>query len=40
MNLCTFVNEEGGDGESSDSEALSRMSYTDRYVSLTDLDRL
>ena len=38
MNLCTSVSEEGGDGESEDSEVLSLLSYTLRYVSLTDLD--
>ena len=32
--------EEGGDGESVDSEDPSLLSYTLRYVSLTDLDRL
>ena len=40
MHLCTCVSEEGGDGESAGSEALSLLSYTLRYVSLTDLDRL
>ena len=40
MHLCTCLNEEGGDGESTDSETLSLMSYTLRYVSLPDLDRL
>ena len=34
MYLCTSVSEEGGDGESSDSEELSLFSYTLRYVSL------
>jgi hypothetical protein len=34
------VREEGGDGESVGSEALSLLSYTLRYVSLTDLGRL
>ena len=38
--LCTCVNEEGGGEKSVDSETLSLMSYTLRYVSLTDLDRL
>ena len=38
--LCTYVIEEGGDGESAGSEDLSLLSYTLRYVSLTDLDRL
>ena len=32
--------EEGGDGESVVSEPPSLMSYTLKYVSLTDLDRL
>jgi hypothetical protein len=40
MHLCTCVNEERGVGESVDSEELSLMSYTLRYVSLVDLDRL
>ncbi len=40
MHLCTCVSEEVGDGESPGSEALSLLSYTLRYVSLTDLDRL
>ncbi len=38
--LCTYVNEEGGDGENTDSESSSLLSYTRRYVSLTDLGRL
>ncbi len=38
--LCTSVSEEGGDGESVDSEELSLLSYTLRYVSLTDFGRL
>jgi hypothetical protein len=38
--LYTCVSEEGWDGESVGSEAISLMSYTLRYVSLTDLDRL
>ena len=37
MHLCTYVSEEGGGGESADSEALSLLSYTLRYVSLADL---
>ena len=40
MHLCTCVNEEGGNGEGVGSEALSLLSYTLRYVSLSDLDRL
>ena len=35
MHLCTWVSEERGDGERADSEALSLLSYTLRYVSLT-----
>ena len=35
-----YMCEEGGDGESADSEASSLISYTFRYVSLTDLDTL
>ena len=38
--LCICVREEGWDGESVVSEALSLLSYTLRYVSLADLDRL
>ena len=37
MHLCTCVSEEGGDGESTGSEEISLLSYTLRYVSLTDL---
>ena len=37
--LCTYVNEEGGDGEGAGSEVSSLLSYTLRYVSLTDLDK-
>ena len=40
MNLCTYVSEEGGDGESEDSEGLSLMSSKLRYVRLVDLERL
>ena len=36
--LCTFVREEGRDEKSEDSESLSLLSYTLRYVSLVDLD--
>jgi hypothetical protein len=32
--LCTCVSKEGGDGESADSEALSLLSYTFRYVKI------
>ncbi len=35
--LCTYVSEEGGDGEGETSEAPSLMSYTLRYVSLAEL---
>ena len=38
--LCTCVNAAGGGRESSGSETLSLMSYTLRYISLSDLDRL
>ena len=40
MHLCTCVIEEGDDGEAVCSETPSLMSYTLRYVSLADLDRL
>jgi hypothetical protein len=36
MSLCTYVNEEGGDGETVHSETPSLMSYTLRYVSFTE----
>ena len=38
--MLPVYDEEGGDGESVDSKALSLMSYTLRYISLVDLDRL
>ena len=38
--VYTCVCEEGVDGKSVDSEATSLLSYTLRYVSLTDLVRL
>jgi hypothetical protein len=38
--LCTSVNEEGGCEKSADSEDRYLLSYTLRYVSLADLDRL
>jgi hypothetical protein len=38
--LCVYVNEEGGDGGRTDSETLSLMSHTRRYVSFVDFDRL
>ena len=38
MCLCTYVSEERGDGEDPDSEALSLMSYTLQYITLTDVD--
>jgi hypothetical protein len=40
MHLCANVSEEGGDGEGVGSEAPPRMSYTLRYVSLTELGTL
>ena len=40
VHLCTCVIEERGGGESAGSEVLSLLSYTLRYVSLVDLDRL
>ncbi len=36
MPLCTYVNEEGVDGETVHSETPSLMSYTLRYVSFTE----
>jgi hypothetical protein len=39
IHSCTCVSEEGGDGEDTDSEAQSLLSYTLGYVSLTDLYR-
>jgi hypothetical protein len=38
--LCTYVIEEGGDGEGADVEASSLMSYILRYVSLSELGTL
>ncbi len=39
--MCELgVSEEGGDRESTDSEALSLLSCTLRYLSLEDLERL
>jgi hypothetical protein len=38
MHLCTCVREVGGDGEGADTESPSLVSYTLRYISLTDLD--
>ena len=38
--LCTSVSEEGGDGESAGSEALSLLSYTPRYISSRGLSAL
>jgi hypothetical protein len=40
MHLCTYVSEEGGDGEGADSETPSLLSYTLRYVSLAELGTL
>ena len=39
MNLCTCVSEERGDGESVGSEVISLLSYTLRYIRLTDIGR-
>ena len=38
--LCTYVSEERGVGEGVDSKSLYLMSYTLRFVRLSDLDRL
>ena len=38
IHLCTFVKEEGDDGESVCSETPSLLSYTLRYVSFTEVD--
>ena len=35
--LCACVSEEGGDGEGVDLEAPSLLSYTLRYISLSEL---
>jgi hypothetical protein len=40
MHLCTYVSEEGGDGEDAGSEAPALLSYTLRYVSLVELGTL
>jgi hypothetical protein len=40
MHLCTCVNEEGVDGETTSSETSSLMSYTLRYVSFTEVGSL
>ena len=40
MNLCTFVSEEGDDGEAPHSETTSLLSYTLRYVSFTGISLL
>jgi hypothetical protein len=40
MDLCTYVSEEGVDGEGVGSEESSLLSYTLRYVSLTEMTRL
>ncbi len=37
MNLCTCVNEEGDDGETTSSDTTSLLSYTLRYVSFTEV---
>jgi hypothetical protein len=39
MHLCTCVSEEGVNGEEVDSEVSHLLSYTLRYVSVSDLDR-
>jgi hypothetical protein len=38
--LCTYVREEGGNGQGSGSDDPSLLSYTLRYVSLAELDTL
>jgi hypothetical protein len=40
MDLCTCVNEEGGDGEAPCSETPSLLSYTLRFVSFTEVDNV
>jgi hypothetical protein len=40
MHLCTYVSEEGGDGEVSHSETPSLLSYTLTYVSFTEVGRV
>jgi hypothetical protein len=40
MDLCTYVNEEGGDGEAACSETPSLMSYILRYVSFAEVGRI
>jgi hypothetical protein len=37
MHLCTYVSEEGGDGEAVCSETSSLLSYTLRYVSFAEV---
>ena len=39
MYLCTSVSEERGGGESTGSDEVSLLSYTLRYVRITDLGR-
>jgi hypothetical protein len=38
MDLCASVSEEGEDGEGTDSEVTSLLTYTLRYVRLTEVD--
>jgi hypothetical protein len=40
MHLCTYVSEEGDDGESARSETPSLLSYTLRYFSFIEVDRV
>jgi len=40
MHLCASVSEKGGDGEGAGSEASFLLSYTLRYVSLSELGTL
>ena len=40
MHLCTYVSEEGDDGEAVRSETPSLLSYTRRYVSFTEIDNV
>jgi hypothetical protein len=40
MNLCTYVSEEGDDGETVRSETSSLLSYTLTYVSFTEVGRV
>ncbi len=40
IHLCVCITEEGGDGKGTGSEASSLLSYTLRYVSLTEVDTM